>query len=608
MLIRQRNDRGAAMVLVAILVVLSATVAMGVAAATMTASVQTVGDQARVQALAAAEGGRDATLASLMQKCTGTIDVSWQKLATGSYRARTFWSAETDPTKLSNSPPAAATLACPPSDATQGYIGIASQGLSANGKTSKSVFGWYKYDAKVESSSSGGTSSTLTAADGAIIEGGSTTMNLPSVTVKGDLILGAGNLDCNGSTVIDGDLVLTTGSVDLSNTCKVTGSIVAKDDIYVHNLTNQIGGDVISTGGTVRVEGAQVGGSIEADGGVKLNNSVHVIGDVIARGNGATDCKGNSATGSTFTGSSSSSKSIGGSVKIGGALCQMDLTTVTGSITATGSGSTSIGGVGAVTASTIKLAGSCSPCTATPTPQVGVTNLAKVDFTNPKQIGYANWLEAPWTTTSPDTWTKSGWTVVTAGASNCNYQSNSALVTAVNNLTQPTVIDASACGTNGLNFYGVTFSLKTDVTFIAKAFNSAQNIKITASDAGSHTFNLIVPDASAGDNAPSCPSGSQSSTIYGATMGTGISGLAYSPCTLAIGTVNWRGQLIAGYPNPAGGNATITYTPIGIPGATASGGGTVQVSAPGAVAPAPTISYGTVADTAAQQTEPSWSP
>ncbi|MCA1981270.1 hypothetical protein [Nocardioides nematodiphilus] len=586
-----------------ILVVLCATVMGAVATASIFGSKQTGEDEFQLQALSAAEAGRDDTYAKVRGGgCNSTPGYVYPgSVSTGSFRAQTFWVATTDPSTLPTSPPA--STGCPPvAGATDGYVGIASLGTA--GTATKSVLAWYRFTRTLTPTGGSTTSTTtLTAIDGAILEGGNNSISIPNVKVTGDVVLGAGSFNCNGSSVIDGDLIVGNGSVDLSNQCRVTGSIVAKGDVYIHNLTNQVGGDVVSTTGTVRVEGAQVGGSIKADGGVQLNNSVKVTGDVVARGDGAIDCKGSGATGSAFTGSSSSSKTVGGNVRIGGALCQVDLTTVTGSIIATGTGETSIGGVGTVKATSIQLAGTCSPCTATPVPKTGVKGLAAVDFTDPPEAGFASWLEVPW---APSAWTKTGWTVATASTSDCDYQNKASLVTAINNLTQPTVIDATACP-SGINLYGVTFTLKTDVTFIAKAY-AAQSLTAKVAGTGTRTFNLIVPDPTSSDNAPTCPSGPTGSTIYGATLGLGVTGIAYTPCTLAIGTVSWAGQIVAGYPDPAGGNNTITYTPIGVPGSTVTGGGTVPVTIPGPVVPPVLVPSTTVADSANRQTEPRWTP
>jgi len=597
------DERGVAMVVVVVLVVLCATVSMVVASSTMFGTAQTATDRSRLQALAAAEGGRDATLATVEAgHCEKKLYQATIGTTSATYKAYVYWWDGS----LGKPPatPADSNKNCPPTSGgasgQTGYVGIASQG-TADGVT-KSVFAWYPYSIDKDPPPIVVTPSApnKVAADGAILEGGATSMNIPSVVVHGDLVLGAGSFDCNGATTIDGDLIVKQGSIDMSNDCIVKGGVFAQGAIFIHNLTNKVGADVVSTTGTVQIEGAQVGGSVKAYGGVQLNNSVQVGGDVIAVGHDT----------SKFTGSSSSMKTIGGNVTIGGPLSDLNLVNVAGAITVSDTGATSVGavgGTGSVTASSIRLAGSCvrKACSATPTPQEGVTGLTAPAFASPPQMGYPTWIEIPWRASD---WTASGWTVSTASSSDCDYQNTAALVTAINSLTKPTVIDATACGTNGLKMYNVKFNLQTDVTFIANAFD-AQSLTVNRSGSGSRTFNLIVPDPNSSDNAPTCPT-STTSKIYGATLGTGVEGIAYSPCTLAWGTATWAGQLMAGYPDPAGGNATITYKKEPIAGAIAVGGGTTVISPSPTATPTPAATPTPVLKDNAptQQTEPQWTP
>ena len=51
--------------------------------------------------------------------------------------------------------------------------------------------------------------------------------------------------------------------------------------------------------------------------------------------------------------------------------------------------------------------------------------------------------------------------------------------------------------------------------------------------------------------------------------------------------MNWNGQIIAGYPDPAGGNATIAYENRPIPGAIVSGNGITVIPPPTVPAPEP---------------------
>jgi hypothetical protein len=89
-------------------------------------------------------------------------------------------------------------------------------------------------------------------------------------------------------------------------------------------------------------------------------------------------------------------------------------------------------------------------------------------------------------------------------------------------------------------------------------------------------------------------------------MAPGVSGMAYSPCTLKFGTAVWNGQIIAGDPDPAGGNVTIGYQAIGIPGATASG--TTGTATLTAFATATTTATVTTTTTTRQTGTPSLTP
>ena len=94
---RARDERGAAMVIVSILVVLCASVALGVAAASMSGTLQTVGDRSRLQALAAAEAGRDALLAQIESAptaCPATRTASGS-VGSATYAATASWAATT---------------------------------------------------------------------------------------------------------------------------------------------------------------------------------------------------------------------------------------------------------------------------------------------------------------------------------------------------------------------------------------------------------------------------------------------------------------------------------------------------------------------------------
>lgn len=548
------------MVAVVVLVMVCFTVAMAVGSSSIFGIRQTLDDQSRVQALAAAEAGRDATVARLRAKtCSPTNP------RTGSapdFSTEVYASAsETAPTTR-----AGLTAGCP-GDSSR-WVVIHSTGWAADG-TKKEVEATYPWAVSVQEP----------VVDGAIIEGGSAPDNISSAQVyHGDVILNTtGTVNCNGSSLFDGDIVLPRGSLSLSNACQINGDVIAYGDITLYNVTIAVGGDVISTHGNVSIEGATVNGSVKAYGGVTLNNGVTIGHDVIAQGH----------AGSTFTGSSSSMKTIGGSVSVGGGVASLDLMKVTGSVIVAGTGVTKVGAVGAVTAASIRLAGTCSPCTSTPVPQQKVTGLTAPTFADPPQMSSPTWVDYPFI---PANWTGAGYQVLAAdkvasGDAGCNYQGNSKLIGAVDALTTSAVIDARGCvdtkGASTLNLYGVRFALRANATFIAPGYN-AQALVVDSADGKDHNFNLITPDTT-NDGAPTC--GGSGSTVAAAVMGAHISGVAYTPCTLSwgstgAGTTQWTGQLIAGFPDFSGSSGIIHYLSIPLPGdhdpGSLSGGGIVS--------------------------------
>jgi hypothetical protein len=542
------DERGVAMVIVILLVTLSFTVAGFVAASVIFGVRQTSTEQARLQALAAAEGGRDYAVSQLVGGCSAG---SFAR-TTPDFGATIWSSAAATPPKTT----AEATPGCPA--ASSKWVLIDSVGRARDGSTtvSKEVQAVYPWAVSVQEP----------IVDGAIIEGGAAPDNISSAQVfHGDVILNTtGTVDCNGSSTFDGDLILPRGSMSLSNACQVNGDVIAYGDIKLYNMTTAVGGDVISTHGSVSIEGATVKGSVRAYGGVTLNNSVTVGGDVVAEGNAV----------SALTGSSGSMKTVGGAVSIGPAgLSQLDLAKVTGPISVSGTGVTKIGGVGTVTAAAIRLAGTCSPCTATPTPQQHVTGLSAPTFADPPEIGYPTWADYP---VDASDWIGAGYQVLTAdkvvsGDTGCNYQGDQKLINAVGALTTPTVIDARACvstkGASTFNLYGVALALHTDVAFISPGF-AAQNLTVTSADGRDHQFDLITPDVTA-DGAPTCTG--SASTLAAAVLGAHVSGIAYTPCTLAwgstgSGSTQWTGQLVAGFPDFSGTAGVIHFAKIPLPG------------------------------------------
>jgi len=586
------------MVVVAVLVVLCATVTMAVASSSIFGSAQTAKDRSRLQALAAAEAGRDSLLAALQTSpstCPATRTAAGS-VGSATYTAAATWAAAPSSTTSDST--------CP----SDGTIRITATGTAADG-TTKTVVASYPYRAAalVRTTTTATATATATAtvagtttvatANGAIIEGNRSAgnaLNIPTVVVNdGDLVVAsAGTFDCNSDSVIDGDLVVPNGSVSLSNQCRVAGSVYAKGDIDINNLGNHVGADVVSTNGDVSINTGSVNGNVSAGGTVAIQNDVTIGKSVTAAGTGP---------------SSFYDATVNGSVSVGGTFASFQTMTVGGNVTAAGTGTSHVAPDTTITGD-LTLGGPISTWSTGPVvkgrKRYSVAGLAAPVVATPSAMTRSTWLEIPWKSAA---WTNAGWTVKTATAAECNYQNNATLVATVNALTKPTVIDATACGAAGVNLYGATFALKTHVAFIAQAFQSAQNVVVGVSGTGTRLFDLIVPDATSTDGVPTCPSGATVSSIYAARLGAGVSGIAYSPCTIQFGRASWTGQIIAGYPDPAGGNVTLGYQNIGIPGATSttSTGATATLSA---ISTTTTTTKVTTTTTATVSTSPTMAP
>jgi hypothetical protein len=174
----------------------------------------------------------------------------------------------------------------------------------------------------------------------------------------------------------------------------------------------------------------------------------------------------------------------------------------------------------------------------------------------------------------PAEWEDLGYTVIAAPG--CNYQGNTALINAINNLTEPTVINALGCST--LHLYDVTFNIKTDLLLVANKFESAQRLKINSADGAKHSFSMVTPDNNP-NHAPTCGAGQGVLKIDDVVMGDHITGIAYSPCTVAFGQSGgypsrWNGQIYAGSAS-WGGNSVpgmkLNYTSVELPGFVVAG-------------------------------------
>jgi len=411
---------------------------------------------------------------------------------------------------------------------------------------------------------------------------------------------------CNSTTRLESDLVLLHGKLNLTNTCMfdgnvyvdgivegssaatITGNLFATGSVSIQNTTATIGsvtalgdvtmlghvkGDIIA-GGNVTVQGGgKVDGNIYAGGTLLTLNSATITGDIVAAGTGETNIY----------------NATMGSIKIGGSFSQFGAATVTRGITATKPGAKSKisgdNGVAIGATSTIVLGGpidtwgSNSWSARLTQNATGLTTPTAPTITKPSILNSSG---HPWVdyAIKPTDWVARGYTVVTQPATKCNFQDNPSFVTELKNLKTPTLVDLRACGT--VNFYNVSVPLDTDLVLAVPDNGNVQTFqeaKFTSADGEAHTLNIIMPDDTA-DASPSCKhAGSSQLKLYRASLGTSpmISGLAYTPCKLWVGTsgsaLGWNGQFYSGSMNMDGGGSayTLTYVPMSVPSFGVSG-------------------------------------
>ena len=401
-------------------------------------------------------------------------------------------------------------------------------------------------------------------AEGAIVSG-EAVMNVSSIAISaaagdGDIILNAGSFDCNNTMTMQGDLIVRNGNVSLNNNCKIRGSVYASGNVSISNAGVEVDGDVVALGNYSQSQ-ALIKGNVFAAGTVTMNSA-----------------KVNLAVVSASTADSSFWDAKAGSIAIAGRFSQLGSSTVTGSVSSSKPGvtneiapTTTIGG-------NLTIAGGINTWNGGPSVAgVKTTNasgVVKPAVTAPLQLqpeGFA-WIDYDFDKTE---WENLGYTVVMSGG-NCNYQDNPGLVTAINNLSQKTVLDARSC--SSLHLYGVTFKLKTDVVLVARKFESAQGLKINSADGAKHTFHMITPDNTP-NLAPTCAADQGQLKIDDVLMGDNISGIAYSPCKIAFGqsggvSARWNGQIYAGAAGWGGNNVPgmrLDYESVKLPGFVVAG-------------------------------------
>ena len=333
-------------------------------------------------------------------------------------------------------------------------------------------------------------------------------------------------------------------------TCQgeIWGSVVASGDIRINGSGCQVHGSLTSVNGVIY--GNQADAKIDGDvttGGSGTNVVYGTVG-------GNVHTKGNLSF-------SHDSRTVAGSVVAGGNV-ELRKSKVVGSITMRGSSSfTTTGGTyGAL----IKLATVPDPQLPNlppwfefqykpsewPTFTNVITLSASLPKENPLSCGYYN------------SWPQKGWTDL-------------------NSLTQKTVLDGRACSELSTNAgTSPVVKLPQDLLMLAKAFDTTSSSWSAASGLSEKpSVWFVTEDPNPADKAPTCSSGLGEVKLNHVGTTTSIKAMVYTPCKVNIaGNSTFNGQLYgAGWDH--GGGINFLPDMVGLPGMSASSGG----SQPGGV-------------------------
>lgn len=587
--LRKARNAGEEGMALAGVVMLSSFVFIAVVSIAMTSIVSsnlTANNRSALLTLSSADAGIDAAVlaastgSSTLGSCTQSKTSSQFGYTYSIYRS----ASTTPPTNTTDS---GVSAGCPQNG--DKYMLVKSSGTDYRGKAT-TIVSTYQWTIKGRGQ-----------VNGAIVSGGGN-VSLSQLIISGangDLILLSGAFNCNNSTTVSGNLIVLNGtSLSISNACNIVGSVYSTGSVTIANAGVSVGGDVYSLGDVTASNPATINGSIYARGSIKMAAGTKVLGSIISQGAsnsfsgitiggnltttgpisiGTAGSSGGSVVSGNVTSASTASSNfygstVNGSINLAGYLAQfgasktgVDLIAAapgqvnTVAPTSTIGGSIRLGGTISSSGGTPSVGGTVSQNQTLPAPAAPI-------FATPAQLlpGAYPWIDYNY---NPNDWIGAGYAITTpASVANCNYQGNLGLISAVNSLTTPTVIDMRGCAT-APNFYGVTFTLQTDVAFIANQF-SAQNLTVNSSSSSvPHEFDMITPDLVA-DGSPTCSVGQGAMGIYGIKMGANITNFIYSPCTVVFGgTSNLNGQIYSGIASYSGGGSTnLVYKPTGLPG------------------------------------------
>lgn len=241
----RRDDSGAVLVTVVIVMFVGFIVAASIAAAiTFTISANS-GNQDRTQAFIAAESGRDAAVAALAGGACVTS-------GTGSGPDYTFALKSTEGAQPDDFSDPGLTSTCPTIDSR--FVMIESTGMGEDGATAvvTSTYTWQVFYP-------GQPGGTMAYFDGAF--------TATQSSYEGDLVMRTGNYECNAQSTVTGDLWLTTGNFTVSAKCVIDGNVYVQGNANIGSGADvNISGDVIAEGAiSVTSNKAIIGGNLTSN-------------------------------------------------------------------------------------------------------------------------------------------------------------------------------------------------------------------------------------------------------------------------------------------------------------------------------------------------------
>jgi cytoskeletal protein CcmA (bactofilin family) len=340
------------------------------------------------------------------------------------------------------------------------------------------------------------------------------------------ILIKQGDVNCTGGAAGDADIVVNNGNLTVSGGCVITGNAYASGRVTLPGGPD-IGGNVIANAVTMN-GGSEIGGSVWVHQDVTLSGGVKIGGNVTA------------ASLSFGGGTIEQNAWIYGATSVNwGAVIKGDLTTKSFSKPAWSSDSTFVNGTLTV------VPGGPS---ASPYPERPVWPIVP------------DWINFDY---DPADW--SGFAVATISSSgSCSYtQVKNAVASFAG---QNGIVNALGC-VGGVSIGGSdVVTLNQDVAIFSPKYNLSGGGGFTASQ--TRKLWLITPDTVVETpTSPTCTTGESSFSVSGGfAFSSNLLVMMYTPCKVVLSSSTaFTGQVFSGQAGIAGG-ATLTYTPVGLPG------------------------------------------